>query len=344
MSRGFASRLAGRHEEPRLVRRYYSLPSLNALAAFEAAARHLSLTKAADELNVTPGAVSRQVRMLEDELGSALFVRRHRAVELTREGETLATALREGFDRISSSFRQIKSFGGQAVVTVGSTMAMASLWLMPRMGAFWNLHPDIVVDHVISDHPRGLDRPDIDLRVRYGDGDWPEELAAELYADRIFPVASPAFAKAYPASSIAELARLPLLSVEGPDWAWTTWAEFLRDIGHPDRSASVRRFNSYVIALQAARSGQGVALGWSALVEPLIEAGTLVRVTDAEIVAPQSNFVTWSARRPLSPQATLLRDWLVSLGSLSSAQASRLPISLEQPVRRRSSKDKGASA
>jgi LysR family glycine cleavage system transcriptional activator len=327
-----------------MVRRYYNLPSLSALAAFEAAARHLSLTKAAEELNVTTGAVSRSVRTLEDELGHPLFVRRHRAVELTREGETLAAALHESFERMAVTFRQIKSFGGQAVVTVGSTMAMANLWLMPRMGSFWNRHPEIVVDHVISDHPRGLDRPDIDLRIRYGDGEWPDELSAELYADQIFPVASPAFAKAYPVKSISELARLPMLSVEGPDWGWTTWADFLRELGHTDRPVNVRRFTSYVIAMQAARSGQGVALGWSVLVEPLIEAGMLVRVTDAEIVAPQSNFVTWSARRPLSSEAELVKDWLVSLRSLSSTQASRLPISLEQPARRRSPKAKGEPA
>ena len=327
-----------------MVRRFYSLPSLIALAAFEAAARHLSLTKAADELNVTPGAISKQVRMLEEELGISLFLRRHRALELTREGETLAAALREGFERMSSTFRQIKSLGGQAVATIGSTMAMAHLWLMPRMGAFWNRHHDIVVDHVISDHPHGLDRPDVDLRIRYGDGEWPDEQSAKLYDDRIFPVASPAFAKAYPVGSVTDLAQLQLLSVEGIDWTWTTWSEFLREVGHPDRHVNVRRFNSYVIALQAARSGQGVTLGWESLVAPLIEAGNLVRVTDAEIAAPQSYFVTWSARRPLSAQAVMLRDWLLSLGSLSSAQASRLPISLEQPARRRSAKAKGEPA
>jgi LysR family glycine cleavage system transcriptional activator len=326
-----------------MVRRFYSLPSLGALAAFEAAARHLSLTKAAEELNVTPGAVSRQVRSLEEELASPLFLRRHRTVELTREGETLAASLRDGFERISATFRQIRSSRGQASVTVGSTMAVANLWLMPRMGGFWNQNPDIVVDHVISDHPRGLDRPDVDLRIRYGDGEWPDEVSAKLYDDRIFPVASPAFAKAYPVRSIAELTQLQLLSVEGIDWTWTTWAEFLREIGHPDRRVNVRRFNSYVIALQAARSGQGVALGWASLVAPLIEAGNLVAMTEAEIAAPQSYFVTWSARRPLSPEALMLKEWLLSLESLSSAQASRLPISLEQPARRRSPKPKGAS-
>ena len=321
-----------------MVRRHYSLPSLNALAAFEAAARHLSLTKAAEELNVTPGAVSRQVRMLEEELGSPLFLRRHRAVELTREGETMAASLLDGFERISSTFRQIKSFGRQANVTIGTTMAMAHLWLMPRMGAFWNRNPDIVVDHVISDHPRGLDRPDVDLRIRYGDGDWSDELSAKLYDDSIFPVASPAFAKAYPVNSVSDLAKLQLLSVEGIDWTWTTWSEFLAAIGHPDRRVTVRRFNSYVIALQAARSGQGITLGWKSLVAPLIETGNLVQVSDAQITAPHSYFVTWSARRPLSPHASLLRDWLLSLGSLSSAQVNRLPISLDKPARRRSAK------
>ncbi|BCH22921.1 LysR substrate-binding domain-containing protein [Mesorhizobium sp. L-8-3] len=296
-----------------MVRRYYSLPSLKALAAFEASARHLSLTKAAEELNVTPGAISKQVRMLEDELGNPLFLRRHRALELTREGETMSAALREGFERISSTFRQLKTSGGQSSVTIGCTMAMAHLWLMPRMGAFWANHQDIVVDHVISDHSRGLDRPDIDLRLRYGSGEWPDELSAKLYDDRIFPVASPDFAREHSVETLDDLAQLQLLSVEGIDWDWTTWADFFREAGCADRRLNVRRFNSHVIALQAARTGQGVVLGWASLVTPLIEAGDLVQLSDAEIAAPQSYFVTWSARRPLSRPATILRDWLLSL-------------------------------
>lgn len=296
-----------------MVRRYYSLPSLNALAAFESAARHLSLTKAAEELNVTPGAISKQVRMLEDELGGSLFLRRHRALELTREGETMAAALREGFERISATFRQVKTSGGQSSVTIGSTMALAHLWLMPRMGEFWNNHQDIVVDHVISDHPRGLDRPDVDLRIRYGDGEWPDERSQKLYDDCIVAVASPDFAREHAVKSLEELARLQLLSVEGIDWTWTTWESFLREVGAPHRRLNVRRFNSYVIALQAARSAQGVALGWVSLVRPLIEAGDLVQLTGAEIAAPQSFFVTWSARRPLSRQAEVLKNWLLTL-------------------------------
>jgi LysR family glycine cleavage system transcriptional activator len=294
-----------------MVRRHYSLPSLNALAAFESAARHLSLTKAAHELNVTPGAISKQVRMLEDELGSPLFLRRHRALELTREGETIAAVLREGFERMSATFRQVRMSGGQPRVTIGSTLAIAELWLMPRLGAFWNSHQDIVVDHVISDHVYGLDRPDVDLRIRYGDGDWPDETSAKLFDDRILAVASPSFAREHNVTSVDDLAGLQLLSVEGPDWIWTTWASFLRETGAPYRRLNVRRFTSYVIALQAARSGQGVALGWAALVRPLIKSGDLEQLTDAEIPAPHAVFVTWSTHRPLSRQAEILKDWLL---------------------------------
>jgi LysR family glycine cleavage system transcriptional activator len=296
-----------------MVRRHYNLPSLITLAAFESAARHLSLTKAAAELNVTPGAISKQVRALEHDIGSPLFVRRHRSLQLTREGETLAVALSDGFDRIAATFRQLKMSNGPASVAVGSTMAFAQLWLMPRLGAFWTSHQDIIIDHVISDHVFGLERPDVDLRFRYGDGAWPDELSAKLFDDRIFPVASPDFAREHPVNSVHDLAGLQLLSVEGHDWTWTTWADFLRMAGAPTRRLNVRRFNSYVIALQAARSGQGVALGWASMVKPLIEAGDLQPLTDCEIAAPQSYFVTWSAHRPPSPHAEVLRDWLLTL-------------------------------
>jgi DNA-binding transcriptional LysR family regulator len=159
----------------------------------------------------------------------------------------------------------------------------------------------------------GLERPDVDLRFRYGDGDWPEEDSAKLFDDRIFPVASPEFVREHPGVSANDLAELQLLSVEGPDWTWTTWADFLRIAGVSPRRLNVRRFNSYVIALQAARSGQGVALGWASMVRPLIKSGDLQALTDTEIAAPQSYFVTWSALRPLSTHAEVLRDWLLTL-------------------------------
>lgn len=297
---------------PTMVRRHYSLPSLNALAAFEAAARHLSLTRAAVELNVTPGAVSKQVKTLEGELGRPLFVRLHRALQLTPEGETVFRILRETFERISSTLQSVSVQNSLRTVSIGTTMAFAQLWLMPRLGSFWNTHQDIVIDHMISDRTQDMYRPDVDLRIRYGDGSWAEEDAAKLFDDSIVAVASPGFVSRHKIAAAKDISEMPLLSVEGVDWTWTGWADFLREIGAPHRKLNVRRFNSYVIALQAAQDGQGLALGWQSLVKPLLAKRKLVQVTPAQIAAPHSFHVTWSLKRPLSPEAKILRDWLLA--------------------------------
>ena len=295
-----------------MVRRHYSLPSLNALAAFEAAARHLSLTRAAQELNVTPGAVSKQVKVLEDEIGRPLFLRLHRALALTPEGEAVSRSLGDAFERVATALRDVSQMSNLRSVSIGTTMAFAQLWLMPRLGQFWTAHQDIVIDHIISDRSQDPQRSDVDLKVRYGEGHWPDEESVLLFADRIAAVAAPGFIAGHPIKSVRDLSSLPLLSVEGVDWTWTTWALFLREIGAPHRKLNVRRFNSYVIALQAAQSGQGVALGWLSLVKPLIASGNLAQVTRAEIAAPQSFYLTWNSRRPLKAEAAVLRDWLLA--------------------------------
>lgn len=295
-----------------MVRRHYDLPSLNALAAFEAAARHLSLTRAAAELNVTPGAVSKQVKALEDEIGRPLFLRLHRALELTPEGREVYHSLKDAFERVSGTIRQVGLRGSPRSVSLGTTMAFAQLWLMPRLGGFWTAHEDIVLDHIISDRPHEPNRGGLDLRVRYGDGSFPDETAVLLFGDRIVPVAAPAFLARHKVKGVQDLASLPLLSVEGVDWTWTTWADFLRAAGAPHRKLNIRRFNSYVIALQAAQAGQGVALGWMSLVKPLLARKLLARASPAEIAAPQSFYLTWPSREPLRPEAEILRDWLLA--------------------------------
>lgn len=295
-----------------MVRRHYELPPLNALAAFEAAARHLSLTRAATELNVTPGAVSKQVKQLEEAIGRPLFLRLHRALELTPEGNAIFQSLKDAFERVSGTIRQVGHMGSPRAVSIGTTMAFAQLWLMPRLGSFWTAHQDIVIDHIISDRAQELQRPDVDLRIRYGGGDWPEENAALLFGDRIMAVASPAFLRRHRVKGAHDLTGLPLLSVEGVDWTWTTWPDFLKAAGAPHRKLTVRRFNSYVVALQAAQAGQGVALGWASLVRPLIAEKRLAKVVPLELTAPQSFYLTWPRRQPLSAEAETLRDWLLA--------------------------------
>jgi len=298
-----------------MVKRHYNLPSLSALAAFEAVSRRLNVTRAAEELNVTPGAVSRQVRALEADLGRSLIRRHSTGVSLTAEGSAVASSLSDSFGRIAATLQQVRESGERAHVSILSTMATMQLWLMPRLGSFWMAHQDIVVEHVISERRLDAGRPDIDLRLRYGDGNWPGEQAMKIQDERVLAVASPAFLEASPIATLAELAGAPLMSVEGADWPWMTWADFMRATGTPFRRLNLRRFNSYVIALQAARDGQGVALGWTSSVGPLIARGELRQVTTAEIADPFAIHVTWSDRRPLSPEAVVFRDWLLAQGS-----------------------------
>ncbi len=294
-----------------LARRHYNLPSLTALAAFEAAARNLSFKKAADELNVTPGAVSRQIKALEADVGQPLFQRIHRGVRLTAPGETLFATLNTSFRDIADTVRQLRA-EDESTVTIATTIAFASMWLMPRLGDFWRSHLDITVNHVISDNAEELRLANADLNLRYGDGNWPGEHAERLFGDCIFPVCAPAFAETVTTGEIPDLAALPLLQLEAQDPTWLDWTDWFRLCGEQIRPKRVRSFTSYVIVLQAAQDNQGVALGWERLVSPMIEQGRLVRLGDWQVTAPQSHYVTWPAKREPDPATGALRDWLMA--------------------------------
>jgi DNA-binding transcriptional LysR family regulator len=294
-----------------MVRRPYNFPSLNGLAAFEAAGRHMSFTEAAAELNVTPGAISKQIKQLESEVGVRLFVRLHRALDLTSEGAALLTSLRESFQHISETLQGLDAARRVKTVSIGTTSAFAQFWLMPRLGRFWKEHQDIVVDHVISD--RGHDRwsTRVDLRVRYGSTPFPDEEAHKLFDDRIIAVASPAFLASRDVTDLPALAAQPLLSVEGVDWTWTTWADFFRSQGAKPGRLNIRRFNSYVIAVQAARDGQGIVLGWERLLTSLLADGSLVQVGPFAMAAPDSFYLCCHSLAHASAEAQILHGWLL---------------------------------
>lgn len=301
-----------------MVRRYYDLPSLTALAAFEAAARHLSLKRAAEELNVTPGAVSRQVKALEGDVGCALFLRRPRGVELTEEGGALYGTLGRSFGQIAETYHRLQNAARTLSVTIGATTAFASMWLMPRLGAFWRAHQDITINHAISDNPKELRTAAVDLRIRYGDGVWQDETSLLLFGDRLYPVAGPGLAAEIGACSATDLLDQPLLRLSGVDPSWTDWEDWLRRLRVEGKPRGGRSFTNYVIALQAAQDNQGIALGWHSLVAPLVEEGKLVRLEGMEIAAPGAFYVTWNANRDLSAEAESLRDWLVTQAPTTS--------------------------
>lgn len=303
-----------------MVRRYYNLPSLTALAVFEASARHMNFNQAGMELNVTRGAVSRQIKALEDELGVALFDREAKGVHLTVEGETLYAVLARAFSEASETVHAIKAGHRPSAVTLACTNAFATLWLMPHMGSFWRRHPDINVHHLISDRTQDLRRAEIDLRIRYGSGDWPDEQAELLFDERIFPVCGPGFAEQHGAAADSDIETLPLLHVEGVDPEWTTWDEFLRRVGFNHGPLGGRHFNNFSVLLQATQDDQGVALGWERLVQPLLAQGKLVKFGSLEIAAPGAYYLTWNARTSLSDTAAVLKDWLLETARSDDAE------------------------
>ncbi len=294
-----------------MVRKYYGLPSLTSLAVFEACARHMNFKQAAGELNVTRGAISRQIKALEDEVGVELFLRNMDGIALTPEGETLYMVLAKGFSEVSEALHGIRMGQKNATVTLACSNAFATLWLMRRIGSFWHRHPEIMVDHLISDNAQELRKSQIDLRVRYGSGAWPDETTELLLRETIFPVSSPAYAAAIPDQSFDDLSQIHLLHVDGVDPDWTNWDEFLRRAGVPHGPLRGRRFNNFAVLLQAIEDGQGVALGWHQLVKHLVDEGRLQRFGDLEIAAPGAYYVTWNQNRRLSEAALTVKDWLI---------------------------------
>ncbi|RUM06759.1 LysR substrate-binding domain-containing protein [Rhizobium chutanense] len=293
-----------------MVRRFYGLPSLTALATFEAAARHGNFTLAAAELNVTTGAVSRQIKSIEQEIGVALFVRTGKGVMLTAPAEELYRALAGGFSKASDVVNAIKQGNSARNVTIACSDVFGTMWLIPRMPDFWRRFTDISVDHLIGDSFKTFHPSQLELRIRYGSGKWIDETAEFLFDDCLYPVCSPDFAKRHVGASAADLADLPLLNVEWVEPGWTSWEEVLSRGGVPYHASSGRRFGKFSVALQAAMADQGLVVGWHRMVAPLVEKGDLVRFTDLVVPDPGAYYLTWNSTRKLPPAALLLRDWI----------------------------------
>ncbi|MBB6224993.1 LysR substrate-binding domain-containing protein [Rhizobium leguminosarum] len=310
-----------------MVRRFYGLPSLTALATFEASARHGNFTLAAAELNVTTGAVSRQIKSIEQELGVALFLRTGKGVMLTAPAEDLYRALATGFARASEVVNSIKQGNSARNVTIACSDVFGTMWLIPRMPDFWRRFTDISVDHLIGDNFKTFRPSQLELRIRYGSGKWIDETAEFLFDDCLYPVCSPGFAEKHAGASATDLADLPLLNVEWVEPGWTGWEEVLARGGVPYHAASGRRFGKFSVALQAAMADQGLVVGWHRLVGPQVEKGDLVRFTDLVVPDPGAYYLTWNSTRALPAAALSLRDWIRMLAE----EERRTPMPLARP-------------
>lgn len=294
-----------------MSRRIYNLPPLTTLSVFEAAARHLSFKNAAAELNVTPAAVSHQIKTLEDHLGAPLFLRRHRGVDLTEEGSRLFATLAESFVRLSHTLREIRQRSEDARVTIGTTSAVASLWTTKILADFWREHPGVTVDQLVSDTSFG-DAGELDMFIRYGPEANPLWDQHPLYQDTLVPLASPEIARSLQSPSLEELAAQRLIYLESHDQSWTRWTDWFEALNCRLPQQRALRVNNYMIGLYAASDGLGLVLGWRRLVDPMIRRGELVVVSDHSVPAPQWFYLVTRPDESLSDAGRTLRDWIIA--------------------------------
>ncbi|WP_319824028.1 LysR family transcriptional regulator [Thalassovita sp.] len=280
---------------------------MTALVAFEAAARHEGFKSAAQELNVTPAAISHQVKALETELRCLLFRRHHRGVQLTETGAYLLVALQRGFEAIGEAVDQLRKRSNHASVTIRVTTAVSSLWLTPKLAQFWKSHGDISVAQIVSDTDQSM--VDCDLSIHYGNLSRDTGTRSILFHDRIMALGSPGFARAHPAATPRDLAGLPLIHFDSGNSGWTDWQDWFRFAGYDGPVKASHRVNNYVIALQAACDDMGAVLGWVGLTHNYIARGQLVPLLPLEVETSEDFYVKLHPHA--AERAKTVYDWLV---------------------------------
>ncbi len=297
------------------------LPPLNALRAFEAAARHLSFTKAAEELYVTQAAISHQVKALEAALGVQLFRRLNRRLMLTDTGQLYLPALTEAFDGIDAATGRLRADEAAGLLTVSVANSLAAKWLLPRLPRFRERHPDIDVEVSALDRLVDFSRDNVDMGIRFGLGRYPGLRVDLLMEDTVFPVCSPGLLAGPPRlGEPADLKRHTLLHDdvgpgEMPDWH--DWLAAAKVAGvNAERGP---RYSHSSLVLQAAIDGQGVALGRDSLVALDLEAGRLVRPFGPALRTNFASYVVSPVATAERPKIKAFRDWLFEEAGLAPA-------------------------
>jgi LysR family transcriptional regulator, glycine cleavage system transcriptional activator len=280
---------------------------LAALRTFEAAARHGNFSRAAEELHLTHGAISHQMKSLEQTLGVALFRRNRRGVSVTPAGTALAAVVRDALERIARGIDALRDRAPRAL-TVSVLPAFATHWLIPRLADFQAAHPDIEVNIRAGQALVDFTRDDVDLAVRYGPGTWPGLTATRLMEEHVFPVCSPGFAGGRLPRTLAGLARAPLL--HSPTQPWDEWFHALG--ATPPARHRGPSFSEAELLLRAALDGLGVALARSVLARPDLEAGRLVRPVPHSVPAAFAYYLVRPEDVPMSPPLQAFHDWLLS--------------------------------
>ncbi len=289
------------------------LPPLKALRVFEAAARCGGFSKAAEELKVTPAAVSHQVKSLEDYLDVALFVRHARGLELTEAGRVLLPQLTRGLDHLARAVGALNAGGIAGRLRVSAAPSFATLWLVPRLQGFLAAFPEISVRVTPASIPPDVESGEADIRLTYGVGNYPGLASRLLMREEVFPVCSPPLLNQFPLRRFSDLRHHRLLhdtniGVDEPSMSWRRW---LRDAGVSgvDADAGVE-FGDSILMTEAAVHGQGVALGRTALVGNYLASGRLVRPLAASRPADYAYWMVTSHAGSENPRIQAFIGWL----------------------------------
>jgi LysR family glycine cleavage system transcriptional activator len=282
---------------------------LNALKAFEAAARNESFTRAAGELCVTQGAVSQQIKSLEATLGITLFSRERQRLVITQAGREYLAVIRDALDRIAMGTERLVQSRGAGVLTVSTSPDFAAKWLVNRLGRFAESHPEIDLRVSATMHQVDFAREDVDLAVRHGDGKWPGRDVVRLCSERLFPVCSPQLLSGRQRITTAsDLLKFPLLRLD--DWSnWTRWFE-AAGVANPSARGPV--FNRASMLIDAAVDGQGIALARTALATWDMLNSRLVKPIDISLRMANTYWIVCPKASSNAPKIATFRKWLLA--------------------------------
>jgi LysR family glycine cleavage system transcriptional activator len=289
------------------------LPPLNALRAFEAAARHMNFSRAADELSVTPGAVSQQIQNLEEYIGAPLFKRTPKGLLLTDGAQTALPALREAFDRLAEAASLLTAAEDGRRLTVSAAPSFAAKWLVPRLGRFEEAHPQVDVWLSAGFELVDFTGGEVDLAIRYGRGAYPGLEVVRLLGETVSPVVSPGLLAETPLETLDDLKNHVLLHDGSPDAddSCPDWAMWLaaRGVKGVD-GARGPRFNQSSLVIEAAVNGRGVALAKQTLAQEDLDAGRLVQPFDIETAVDFAYYIVYPKAKGRLAQVKAFVAWL----------------------------------
>ncbi len=285
------------------------LPPLNSLRVFEAAARHLSFTRAAEELFVTQAAVSHQIKALEEFLGLKLFRRQNRSLLLTEEGQSYFLDIKDIFTAISDATTKVLERSAKGTLTISLTPSFAIQWLVPRLSDFNEKHPDIDVRIKAVDMDEGSLTDDVDVAIYYGRGHWSGLSADKLYQEYWMPLCSPMLLNgAKPLHSLDDLRYHTLLH----DTSRQEWQRFVKHFSVKDINVNQGPiFSHSMMVLQAAVHGQGIALGNNVLAQPELDAGRLVCPFDEVMMSDNAFYLVCQENQMTAERIEIFREWML---------------------------------